>query len=287
MKVYAWRFHVRSYEMDPLGQVSPINLLRYLEEGAVQASASEGYDRAWYQANNRMWVVRKMIARYYAPITLGDELELHTWVSDFRRVQSHREYALYRLSDGEPVVRARGNWVFLDTLTLQPQRLDPAIMERFEPTGELEDLDTTIVDPIVVEDGAIHDEDRRVQHYELDSAGHVNHANYLAWAGQALINQLRSIGWPPERYTNGDVVMYPVSDEIEYFRSALDHEPIHLTSKLAAIGRDRAAWHIEITHEATGDLIARDISVRAFSDAQGPRSIPDELYLALIQRPKL
>src|SRR5215470_17896979 len=95
-KVYSWRFNVRSYELDVSGQVAPPTFLNYLEEGAVQASAAEGYDYNWYFANNRMWVVRKITMRYFSPAVHGDELELYTWVSDFRRVQSNREYDLRR-----------------------------------------------------------------------------------------------------------------------------------------------------------------------------------------------
>ncbi len=283
-KTYSWRFHVRTYELDASAQVRPPVYLNYLEEGASQASASYGYDHEWYERNKRMWVVRKMIVRYFEPAFLGNELELYTWVSDFRRVQSHREYDLSRVSDGAPIIRARANWVFLNTETMQPQRLSDDIMAQFEPTGELEELDTGVVDPIPIEEPVIHTEERRVQYYELDSLGHVNNAIYLTWANQALTNALRAVGWPPERLFGSDFAMQLLSDEIEYFRSALDDEPIFIVTRLAEIGRDRASWHTEIRHGATGELIATNLSVRVFYDARGPRSIPDALQIPLTQR---
>jgi acyl-CoA thioester hydrolase len=287
VSVYAWRFHVRNYELNETGHVSATNILRYFEEGAIQASTALGYDLAWYRDNNRMWVVRNMLVRYYEPVMYPDELELQTWVSDLRRVQSHREYALYRVSDGAPVARGRANWVFLSTDTMQPQRLDSDFIRDFAPTNEVEALDTGVIEPFPIEEPTIHSEERRVQRYELDSAGHVNNSVYLAWVEQAMVNGLRAAGWPPERLTSGDFAMMPISDEIEYFRSALDHEPIWIVTRLAEIGHDRAAWHHEIRHNATGELIAKGASVRAFYDANGPRSIPDSLHLALIQRGRL
>ncbi len=283
-RVYSWRFHVRSYELGASAQVRPSSYLNYLEEGARQASAEAGYDEAWYTRNRRIWVIRTMTIRYWEPAFLGDELELYTWVSDFRRVQSHREYDLRRVGDEAPVVRARANWVFLNTETMQPQRLSDDIMAEFDPTGELEDLDTGIVDAIQVEEPVIHTEERRVQHNELDPQGHVNNAVYLNWTNQALTNALRIAGWPPERFMSSDFAMQRLSDEIEYLRSALDDEPIWIVTRLSEVGRDRAAWHHEIRHGATGELIARNLSVRMFYDARGPRSIPDDLQLPLVQR---
>jgi YbgC/YbaW family acyl-CoA thioester hydrolase len=286
-KIYSWRFRVRTYELEASGQVRPPIYLNYLEEGASQASASLGYDQEWYTRHKRMWVVRNMTLRYYEPALLGDELELYTWVSDFRRVQSHREYDLRRVNDETPILRARANWVFLNTETMQPQRLSDDIIAEFDPTGELEDLDVAVVDPIPIEEPVIHTEERRVQYYELDSQGHVNNAVYLTWAHQSMTNALRAVGWPPERLAGSGFAMQAHADEIEYSRSALDDEPIWIVTRLAEIGRDRAAWHTEIRHGATGELIAKNVSIRVFYDARGPRSIPDALHLPLMQRTRL
>src|SRR5258706_4800534 len=244
-KIYSWRFHVRSYEMDVNWQVSPPTFLHYLEEGAIQASAASGYTYQWYNENKRVWVVRKMTIRYFDPVTSGEELELRTWVSDFRRVQSHREYDLRRASDGARVVRGRANWVFINTETMQIARIPNEAIQRFAPDGELETLDTGITEPTPISESLVHTEERRVQHYEIDAQGHVNNAVYLAWSEQAIMNGLRDIGWPPERFSSSDFKMRPLANEIEYFRSALDDDPITITSYLAAAGGDRAAWHVE------------------------------------------
>ncbi len=281
-KIYTWRFRVRTYELDATGHVRLPAYLNYFEEGAVQASASYGYDFAWYSANHSVWVARTTTVRYNMPAGYGDELELRTWISDVRRVQSHREYDLRHL-DGRPVARGRTNWVYLDSITMRPQRMPSDFAEAVVPGG-LEDLDTVVYDPIRVEDPIVHTEERRVQRHELDSAGHVNNAFYLAWTEQAITNSLRAAGWPPERFSTANFAIYPLSHQIEYFRSALDDEPVWLVTRLAEVGRDRAAWHNEIRQGATNELIARAVVMRRFENANGPRSIPDALELALMQR---
>jgi acyl-CoA thioester hydrolase len=283
-KTSTWRFQVRSYELGPSAQVGPATFLHYIEEGSWQASLSGGFGYDWYRQNNRIWVVRKMTIRYYASVTFGEELELKTWISDYRRVQVYREYDVRRVSDGQPLVRARANWVYMNAETMQPARLPDEIMAEFQPTGEVETLDTSVPDSISIEEPLIHTDEHRVQYYELDSAGHVNNSVYLFWAEQALINALRTAGWPPERLNSSDFTTHPLASEIEYFRSALDDEPVWIVTQLAAVGRDRAAWRIDARHGATGELMAKVTIVRAFKDAQGARSIPDALHLALVQR---
>ncbi|HLY25265.1 MAG TPA: thioesterase family protein [Aggregatilineales bacterium] len=281
---YTWQFSVRTYEMAATGQVGPATLLNYLEEGAVQASSARGYDYEWYFTNKRNWVVRRMTIRFYTPVSYGDELELFTWVSTFRRVQSSRECALRRLSDGDLIARARGNWAFINTETRQPERIPQNIIEEFDPDGVQEDLDTGITEPIVVEDPVMHTEQRRVQYHELDSQGHVNHAVYLVWAEQAIMSSLRALGWPPERFQTSDFTMRLVAADIEYARSALDDEPVWVVTRLAEIGHDRAAWVSEARHGATGEMMAKIVTTYAFTDEKGPRSIPDALQLALTRR---
>ena len=285
-QVYSWRFQVRTYELDASRQVFPATYLNYLEEGAVQASAAAGYDYDWYFANQRAWVIRKMTMRFYEPALYGDELELHTWVSNAKRVRSDREYDLRRAADDTPIVRARANWVFMNTETMQPQRLPDEFMDSFQPDDETEELDTGVLEPISVDNPVIHTEDRRVQCYEIDPNGHVNHAVYARWIDQSLSQSLRAAGWPPERLAFSDFRMIPISHEIEYLRGALGDEPIRIATGLFQFGLDRASWQTEIQHGATGDPIARSTYTFGFVDERGPRSIPDALHFALIGIPQ-
>lgn len=278
---YTWRFRVRSYEVGAAGIVKPAVYLNYLEEGAIEASASFGYDYDWYMRQQHLWLVRKLTLRYLAPARTDDELELTTWISDIRRVQSNREYALGRVRDGAPIVRARHNWVYVNMATLLPERVPAEFIERLQPTGEQEDLDIGLSDPVTIDAPCLHVEERRARYHELDQNAHVNNAVYIDWVEQSITTALREAGWPPERLHSADFTMQHVAHEMEYFRSALDDEPIRIETQLAEIGGDRAAWTNDIKHGLTGELIARDRTVFAFTDAEGACPMPDELRLAL------
>ena len=294
-KVYTWRFHVRSYELDERGRVKLTAYQNYLEEAATQASASNGYDWAWYRRNRRVWVARTITIRYYAPAVYFDELELRTWVSDYRRVQSNREYDLRRVRDGAQVLRARTNWVYIDAETLRPQRLPDDFMEAFAPTGMLEPLDTDVYPgaPAGSNGGGlpgaprVFGTGRRAQCYELDSAAHVNNAVYAGWCEQAIIDALSAAGWSAARFDSEDVALQPLSRQIEYLVSAHAGDELVLNTWLEVARGDRAAWRTEIRGASSGQLIAVDRAVKACTRADGStsREVPQALLDAMRMSP--
>ncbi|MBN2470026.1 MAG: acyl-CoA thioesterase, partial [Anaerolineae bacterium] len=89
-KVFTWQFEVRSYDLNSRSHVATAAYHNYLEEGATRASAGAGFTYDWYFANRHSWVVRKLQIRYLRPLSHGDEVTLRTWVSDVRRIYSHR-----------------------------------------------------------------------------------------------------------------------------------------------------------------------------------------------------
>jgi acyl-CoA thioester hydrolase len=284
-KVTRWHFQTRSYEVGPNEQVHPHIYSNYFEIAAWTATAEQGYPYEWYKEHQRTWVMRKLTLRYFDLATLGDNLWIDTWIQESGRlVTCFRHYDMRR-HDNAPIARAVADWVYMNTITMRPERIPEEFMSKFEPSSEAENLDTEVSDPIAIEEAVVHTEERRVQRHEIDSVGHTNNAIYLAWVEQAIISALRAAGWPPERYApDGEVVVKPIAHTIEYSRSAFENEPIWVVTRLAQVGRDRAAWLTEIRHSATGELLAKDVAVKAFTDDKGPRSIPDSLQLALTKR---
>src|SRR5260370_310719 len=103
-----------SYEVTSTGQVSAATIFRYLEHVATLASADRGFDSRWYVDHGAAWVVREMQVRFGRLPGIGDELQLATWVSEFRRVQAQREYAVCLADSGRLVARASARWAYVD-----------------------------------------------------------------------------------------------------------------------------------------------------------------------------
>lgn len=286
-KVYTWRFRVRSYELDALRHVNNAVYQNYFEEAAARASAEAGFPYDWYFRQKRAWVIRQMQIRYITPLRYGDEVELRTWVSDVRRIYSHREYDLRRADSGEPVARGRAKWVYVNLETMRPERIPPEAEEAFEPTGELEDLHIRLRGAEEFPESYRYETARRVQRYELDPAGHVNNAVYLRWFEQAMWDAFEHAGWPLERIMDSGLGMVQVGHEVDYLRQALNGMKLRIVSQPVALSRTRGAWLHEVVEAGSGEVLTRDYSVGAFLDlATGrPCALPDEIWKLLLSGP--
>jgi acyl-CoA thioester hydrolase len=125
--VYTAHVTVRHDELDCFGRLHPAVYLRYLAHAAVEASTAAGYDAAWYTAAGTMWLVRRTTFELVRPVRAEERLAIRTWVEDFRRVRSHRRYAVHG-GDGRLCVEALTDWVYVDAATGRPRRV-PAEVE--------------------------------------------------------------------------------------------------------------------------------------------------------------
>ncbi|RME47326.1 MAG: acyl-CoA thioesterase, partial [Caldilineae bacterium] len=134
-RIYRRHFRVRHYELDGRGCVNHAVYLNYFQQAAIEASTDAGYGPERYRAMGVVWLVRKTTLAYEHPAAYGDTLLAETWVSEFRRVQSHREYRLTKTGNGQTVACARMNWAFLDRRTMTPARIPPEMTALFAPNG--------------------------------------------------------------------------------------------------------------------------------------------------------
>jgi acyl-CoA thioester hydrolase len=284
-KTYSWRFYPRTYEIDTFGHVNNAIYANYLEEGATQASSAAGYDWDWYMRNRHIWVVRQQTIRYDHPAVYGEELEITTWVSDFSRVRSHREYVLKQVKTGTSILRARTAWVYVDMDTLAPKRIPEEFYTAFDPTNEpLEDLGVRIRGAEPCPGSHEFTWMREVESGEIDAAGHVNNAIYLRWIENAYVRALESVNWGLQRqrevYQLGILVAGHI---LEYFKPARLGDRVKVVSRVVEVGRVRGAWNHEIRHAETDELLVRDYAVGVFLDFSSGQPRPIRLPEPILQ----
>lgn len=282
--IFHWKFNVRSYEIDQYGHVNNAVYLNYLEETAIRASTSVGFSNDWFEANGCLWLIRKMSIRYFEPAYYGDELEARSWVSDFRRVRSHREYEIINTSNDKRVIRARADWVFLERETMRPKRLLPEFEQAYDPwLDSQEDLHIPIRGAVRYPDSHRFVVERDVQASEIDRAQHVNNSVYLRWVEDAFTTAMFQVGWTMERMYAERFIMLAAAHEIEYFSSAKLGDRVRITYWAEEKSRVRGAWIYEIRHAKTNELFARNYAVGAFLHMQEdntlkPGLLPDKLH---------
>ncbi|MGH7171421.1 MAG: acyl-[acyl-carrier-protein] thioesterase [Gemmataceae bacterium] len=262
------RFRVRHYELDAYGHVSGVNLVRWMQEAAIEASTALGFSPEWYSAHGVGWIVHRLSARLLAPAVYGEDIEAATWLSLLRGVRSLREYELTRLRDGVRVARGRAEWVYMDFHSGQPIRIPDAWSDAFTRGDKPEELSIRLDDAKPTLDAHRYRSRCRVQFHELDAYQHVNHAVYLQWTGQSFLDALRAAGYGPERTVVDGWRALQSGHEIQYFAAALEGEPIEIVSWISETADCGAAWIHEICNADTGKLLARDYARMAFVNAQ-------------------
>lgn len=181
--VHTCEFQVRHYECDDNGVLRPAGVLSYLQEAAFDASAAVGYSAHRYDEIGFQWVAYETQLDILHPLKYGDVVQVKTWVLDFRRVRSLRQYEMYR--GDQLVCTGTTDWVFINTTTLYPAAITPEIVEAYsrgEAVFTAAPRASFAAFPPAPEAAAVFH--RRVEARDLDPAHHVNNAVYLLYVAE-------------------------------------------------------------------------------------------------------
>ena len=261
-----WSFQVRHYELNPAGVARPEVYLNWLQEAGLVASAHAGYPIERYEAMGRFWWVRRLRVEWYGSALYREPLEATTWISDFRRVQCHREYQIRRGEDGELICSAQGNWAFVDIEAGQPVRIPDELIQAFSPDGVYAIASRPWPWDAGVQGGREFTTRRKVQYHELDTMGHVNHAFYLVWLLESVHDCLDA-----GRLLGGGLTVVPQRFDIEYLHAAGEGDRLLVSSRPTKLVGGQGMWTHRVVLDAPEQtLVARAHSVCAFSGAEGP-----------------
>jgi acyl-CoA thioester hydrolase len=96
---YTKHFIIPTSVIDENGHVNNVAYVQWMQEIAIEHYESIGGLEA--QGDNATWVIREHRIEYLLPAFVGEEIEIHTWVENIRRVRSLRKYEFVRKSDGK------------------------------------------------------------------------------------------------------------------------------------------------------------------------------------------
>ncbi|HLZ24628.1 MAG TPA: acyl-ACP thioesterase domain-containing protein [Ktedonobacterales bacterium] len=253
---YTLALQVRSYEVLRSGKIAPATLLRYLEYVATEASAHLGFDHTWYEMHGSAWVVREMSFSLAQLPGIDDELMLATWLSDYKRVQAVREYAVWNRRTGKHVARARARWAYIDRYRATPMRIHDELLARFPLLGHAMRNFTTRPGSRLKQDEPGRQTELVAREYEADTQQHVNNCTYVDW----LYEELHAALATASELAAGRVAL-PRRYTIEYARPTLPGDGVRIETSIATLGSRMLAASQEIVNLATGAT-----TVRAFSE---------------------
>ncbi|MBK7318433.1 thioesterase family protein [Candidatus Villigracilis affinis] len=96
------------------------------------------------QPENTGWFVREHRIEYLAPAFLGDEIEVRTWIAEWKRVRAQRRYEFIRKADGKILVKGETQWIFVELTTGRPIPIPVEMLALFPIVSEQTDSATSI-----------------------------------------------------------------------------------------------------------------------------------------------
>jgi acyl-CoA thioester hydrolase len=282
-RIFHCQFPIRYYECDPYGHLNNAHYLRYATEAALGASADAGYADEQYRALGTTWWIREAGIEYLRPAKYGETLAVKTWVSDFRRVRSRREYEMTVAGSGESVARAWTDWVYLSTETGEPVRIPDELVRAFFPKGTPPQAPKRDPFPEAppAPPGAFTAR-RRVGWHHLDMVGHMNSAWYLSLLEDVAIDAAEFAGWPMERATETGFGILAREHRIEYLRPAQLGDSLDITTYIGEFRRASATRHYRMKFSGgaqVGESAARARTRWVWVDLRTgrPMAIPEDV----------
>jgi acyl-CoA thioester hydrolase len=264
-------FRVRFYELDAYGHLNNAAYLRYMQETAFDASAAAGYDLNRYRALNRTWLIHETEIEYLRPLTYGETVAVTTWVADFGKVRSRRRYDFH--CDGELAARAHSDWAFLDATTGRPASIPVELKAAFLAPDEV--LPTLKRQPFPNPPPAprTFTVQRRVEWRDVDSARHVNNANYLAFAEECGYAAAQHFGWDLARTWESGAAVIVRSHRLEYREPLVYGDAFTITTWLHSFRAASGYRYSTITRAGDAALVARLNTLLVWVDRQTLRPI--------------
>ena len=112
-------FTVPDDAIDTNGHVNNVTYIQWMQDAAVRHSDACGGTAAMHACGGT-WVVRSHSIEYLQPAYAGDDIDLATWVVDFRRVRSLRRYRFSHHKSGLVLAKGETLWVYVDGATGRP-----------------------------------------------------------------------------------------------------------------------------------------------------------------------
>ncbi len=213
--MYSFESRVRYSEVDVNQELTMTGIINYLQDCSTFQSEDLklGIDylkkchRAWWLSS---WQI--VIERYPR---LGEEIVISTWPYDFKGIYGYRNFTIQD-KQGNYLVKANSIWFFFDTEAGRPVRAGAGDIRGYG-TGEEKRLDMEYADRKIPVPSEYHTgEEIHVMRHHIDTNHHVNNAQYVDMAREALPEDVRIKELRVE-YKNaavlGDVLIPRVSQE--------------------------------------------------------------------------
>jgi YbgC/YbaW family acyl-CoA thioester hydrolase len=204
-------------------------------------------------------------------------LAVRTWIADFRRVRSLREYSVQ--AGDRVVAEASTDWVFVDRTTNRPRR----IPDEWQATFMLGAVDVLERTPFPAEEPPANASSglRRIELHDLDALRHVNNSNYVSYIEQAVHDTLDAAGWNLDTQLAAGGRLRALRHDLEYLDAALLGERVRVTAWPTSVTTHQIEYHVHLHRTDAPRTLLQARSRYAWTTPDGETAVPAGLRSAL------
>ena len=123
---------VQFYDTDEMGVVHHANYIRWFETGRVEYLRKFGLNLNDLVADDILFPIIEIKAKYFHPAHFDDELEIKTTARALTKVKMEFDYVVSRRADGEILVTGYSKNVFTNTKTGKISKLPDKYFSKLE-----------------------------------------------------------------------------------------------------------------------------------------------------------
>lgn len=186
--LFSKEYLVKYYEMDSNKVLKPSALMNFLEDMASTNAEMLGFGYSFISARNYAWFLIKYHMEFDQYPSDLSEIVLKTEARGISKIIANRDFEI-RTKDNKRLGRIVSNWVMIDLNNKNILPLSKIV--DFMPTFEKRDDDLQY-NKIQSLDRVDFEKTFEIRYDDIDVNQHVNNANYIIWAFEAIPYEFKS-----------------------------------------------------------------------------------------------
>ncbi|MCI8455327.1 MAG: acyl-[acyl-carrier-protein] thioesterase [Lachnospiraceae bacterium] len=183
--MYQLRSRVRYSETDTDAKLSLIGIMNYMQDCSTMQSEDLGVGLGYLGEKKEAWLLSSwqiVIARRPA---LGEEITVETWPYAFKGIYALRNFVIFD-KNGEAAAKANSCWFLFDREAGRPVRLTKELIAPYGAMHEPLSMEYAPRKIALPHTGMEEAGKIRVMKHQIDTNHHVNNAQYVDMAREAL-----------------------------------------------------------------------------------------------------
>lgn len=188
---YYWSqvYPIAYYEMDFNRVLKPSALMNFIQDMATKNAEMLGFGPSFIFANNFAWFLIKYRMEFDEYPCELDELLIKTEARGYTKLIANRDFEIWTADNKKRLAKIASNWMLIDLNSKRPVNLSKTIS--FMPVYQKREDDLEF-NKISLSEINSYEKSYEIRFDDIDVNKHVNNANYIVWAFEALPYDFKS-----------------------------------------------------------------------------------------------